>query len=241
MADASAHFPATRWTLLQALRDGTEADVMVALEALCKAYWTPLYIVARQSGLNVHDAEDSVQGFFESILEHEALMKADQRLGKLRSFLLVSYERYRIKIWRSKVAMKRGSGIEPVSFSSGEDAEERYLQVASEGADMETLYNREWARSLLERSLAALRLDFVNQGQEERFGLFVVHLTQAVNDESLAKAAVRAGMSYTAFRQSVFRLRRSYRERIEDELAVTLGTRDPGVIRQEMLELFKAF
>ena len=241
MADASAHFPATRWTLLQALREGTEADVKVALETLCQAYWTPLYIVARQSGLSIHDAEDSVQGFFANILEREALLKADQSLGKLRSFLLTAYERYRIKVWRSKVAQKRGSGSEPISLSDGESAEARYLQVASEGTDVETLYNREWARSLLERGLAALRLDYQRQGQGERFELGVLHLTQPGSDESLAKAAVKLGMTYTAFRQYVFRMRRSYRERIEDELAVTLGTRDPAVIRQEMLDLFRAF
>ena len=57
----------------------------------------------------------------------------------------------------------------------------------------------------------------------------------------MAKAAVKLGMTYTAFRQYVFRMRRSYRERIEDELAVTLGTRDPEVIRQEMQDLFRAF
>lgn len=241
MADASAHFPATRWTLLQALREGTEADVKVALETLCKAYWTPLYIVARQSGLGIHDAEDSVQGFFASILEREVLLKADQSLGKLRSFLLTAYERYRIKTWRSRTAQKRGSGIEPLSISDGEAAETRYLQLISEGADVETLYNREWARSLLERGLAALRLDYQKQGQGERFGLVVVHLTQPETDESLAQAATKAGMSYAAMRQYVFRLRRSYRERIEDELAVTLGTRDPEVIRQEMLDLIRAF
>ena len=39
----------------------------------------------------------------------------------------------------------------------------------------------------------------------------------------------------------MFRLRRSYREKIEDELAITLGTRDPEMIRQEMHELFTAF
>jgi RNA polymerase sigma-70 factor (ECF subfamily) len=241
MADASAHFPATRWTLVQTLREGSEADVKVALEALCKAYWAPLYIVARQTGLSVHDAEDSVQGFFESILERDALLRADQNLGKLRSFLLIAYERYRIKTGRSKVAAKRGSGIEPLSASASEAAEARYLQVSAEGTDVETLYNREWARSLLERSMSALRRDYEKQGQGERFSLFAVHLTEAGGEDSLSDSAVKAGMSYSAFRQGVFRLRRSYRERIEDELAVTLGTRDPETIRQEMLDLFRAF
>lgn len=241
MPDASHHFPATRWTLLQCLREGSEEDVKVALETLCKAYWSPLYVVARRYGLNEHDAEDSVQGFFESVLERDTLLKADQSRGKLRTFLLNSFEYFRIKVWRDGMTKKRGGDIEILSFSFPSDAEERYLQMADETADMETIYNREWARNVLARSLTALREDHLGKAQAERFDMFVVHLTQAGTDEMLANSARHAGMGDSAFRQAVFRLRRSYREKIEDELAVTLRTRDPEVIRCEMMELFKAF
>lgn len=241
MADASAHFPATRWTLLQALREGSQAVIESALDELCKAYWSPLYLVARQSGLSVHDAEDSVQGFFASILEREALLKADQTQGKLRTYLLSAYDRYRINVWRGKVALKRGAGVEPVSPSESKMAEARYLEVAAEGAGVETLYNREWARSLLERGMAALRKDYDKEGQAGRFADAVVHLTQPDTEETLAETARRLGLTPAALRQYLFRMRRRYREKIEDELAVTLGTRDPEVLRQEMLDLFKAF
>lgn len=241
MPDVSNHFPPTRWTLLQALREGTEEDAKSAMETLCKAYWTPLYIVARRQGLKEHDAEDSVQGFFESVLERETLLKADQSRGKLRSFLLTSFDHYRIGVWRDGTTQKRGGGAQTLSFSASNAAEERYLQIATETADVETLYNREWARNVLARSLTSLRQERLDKDKAERFDMLVVHLTQEGGDENLAHRARQAGMSEAAFRQAVFRLRRSYREKIEDELAVTLGTRDPEVIRREMMDLFKAF
>jgi len=241
MADASNHFPATRWTLLQALREGTEMDAKVALELLCKAYWTPLYIVARGSGLSGHDAEDAVQGFFESVLEHETLNKVDQSRGMLRTYLLNAFEYYRIKAWRDSMTLKRGGRTQIFHYSDSEDAEERFLQLSSQETDIVTLYNREWARRLLERSLTALKHDHVSRGLEARFNLLVIHITQPESEETMAMAAEKAGMSWNSFRTAVFRLRRCYREKIEDELAITLGTRDPKLIRQEMNDLFTAF
>lgn len=213
----------------------------MAMEALYQSYWSPLYVVARRNGLNEHDAEDSVQGFFESMLERETLLRADQSRGKLRTYLLNSFEFYRSKIWRNAAAKKRGGGIEHLSYSAPSDAEERYLQIADETADMETLYNREWARNVLERSLTALREEHLAKAQGERFDMLAMHLTQAESEEPLAHSARQAGMNEATLRQALFRLRRSYREKIEDELAVTLGTRDPELIRCEMRDLFKAF
>jgi|JI6StandDraft_1071083.scaffolds.fasta_scaffold00744_13 DNA-directed RNA polymerase specialized sigma24 family protein len=241
MAAASHNFPATRWTLLQALREGTETDAKEALELLCRAYWTPLYIVARSNGLNGHDAEDAVQGFFESLLENETLNKADQTRGMLRTFLLAAFDNYRIKVWRDRMTLKRGGQTQIIHYSDSAEAEERFLQIASQGEDIVTLYNREWARRLLARSLKALRQDHVSRGLEARFDSLVVHITQVENEDTQALAAEKAGMSWNSFRAAVFRLRRNYREKIEDELAITLGTRDPEVIRQEMHDLFTSF
>lgn len=235
------HFPATRWTLLQALREGTEEDVLEALQQLCHAYWMPLYFVARRNGMKEADAKDAVQGFFEVLLENESLHKAEQSRGMLRTFLLNSFRNFRSKVWRGQIALKRGGGVKILNFSASVEAEESYLQIADETADIETLYNREWARQILSRSLEALRLDHFQKGVGERFDVMVEYLTQVEDEESYVIAAAKVGLSYTGFRQKLYRLRRSYRERIEDELAVTLGTRDPEVIRHEMMELFKAF
>jgi hypothetical protein len=67
------------------------------------------------------------------------------------------------------------------------------------------------------------------------------YLTQAMPEMSVNEAAAAAGMSSMAFRTALSRVRVQFRERIEGELALTLGSDDPDLIRQEMQDLFKAF
>ena len=45
-----------------------------AFAELCRLYWYPLYLFARQSGHNPDDAMDLIQGFFLHLLEHQAPM-----------------------------------------------------------------------------------------------------------------------------------------------------------------------
>jgi RNA polymerase sigma-70 factor (ECF subfamily) len=241
MAEAPFNFPLTRWTLLQVLRDGNEAESKVALETLCKAYWMPLYFVARRRGMNEHDAEDVVQGFFLWLLRREMLEEADQARGRLRAFLLTSFENFICKDWQRQNTLKRGGGVEHVHFIPTSHAEEHYLQCATMEADLETLYNREWARNLLQRSLESLGQSYQNSGRGERFESLMPYLTQAMPEMSVNEAAAAAGMSSMAFRTALSRVRVQFRERIEGELALTLGSDDPDLIRQEMQDLFKAF
>ncbi len=238
---AAPLFPATRWTLLQTLREGSDADALEALELLCRAYWMPLYMVARRFALKPEDAEDLVQGFFESLLEADSLQNVDPSLGRLRSYLLKSFQNYQSKQWHASRTMKRGGVIDLISHTLMDEAEAHFLQIADEKADIETLYNREWTRLLLERSLEKLRQQHLSKDLGELFDELVVHLTRDETEAARMASAEKLGLSSLGFRQAVFRMRRAYRGCIEDELAMTLGTSDPEVIRREVCELFKSF
>ncbi|RYD31117.1 MAG: sigma-70 family RNA polymerase sigma factor, partial [Verrucomicrobiaceae bacterium] len=100
-ADATPLFPDTRWSLVLRTRDFTHASK--ALEELCRTYWYPLYAMARRSGSSHADAEDLTQGFFCCIMQRDLFPRADQRMGKLRSYLLTSFKHFSISEWR-KVA-----------------------------------------------------------------------------------------------------------------------------------------
>jgi DNA-directed RNA polymerase specialized sigma24 family protein len=246
MSESSPHasplFPPTRWTLLQKLREGSEQESRSALETLCRAYWYPLYAVARRKGMNEQDAQDATQGFFLQLLTRDALLSADQTRGKLRSLLLGSFDNFLKEQWRSAMRQKRGGGAEHIPWPDLAQAELRYMQTeASCGNDVETLYNRDWARSVLERSLNALRHSQLQRGQETRFEALCVFLTQSDPDHDMASAATAINMNAEAFRVALHRLRQQYRAKIEAELALTLDTDDPAEIRNEMTELFKAF
>lgn len=243
-ANPSPLFPLTRWSLLQRARVGSEAEVRAALDTLCRAYWYPLYCVARQKQLAEPDAQDAVQGFFESLLRRETFATADETVGKLRQLLLRAFDNYCGQQWHKAQRQKRGGGAEHVEFTElidSEQAEQRYLKASDANASPEVLYNRAWASAVMERSLQALRDDYTRRSWQERYGLLVGPLLQEENDVSLTQLAEQAGMTDGALRVALHRMRGHYRDKIERELAVTLDTEDPKLIREEMVELFKAF
>ncbi len=237
-------FPTTRWTLLQKVREGSEEEIRAALNTLCGAYWHPLYCVARRKGLLVPDAQDAVQGFFESMVRRETFAMVDPSVGKLRGFLLSAFTNYCTQQWQRANRQKRGGGVEHIpldSFVDNEKAEQRYLRASTSEASLEVLYNREWAAAVLERSLQALRNDYVQRGWQERYDLLAAPLLQEPSESTLAQIARRAGTTASALRLTLHRMRRHYRDKIERELVATMDTHDPKEIRQEMMELFKAF
>ncbi len=127
-------FPSTRWTLLQHVRAGSAAEARAALETLCRTYWYPLYCVARQKQLAEHDAQDAVQGFFESVLRRETFSTVDESAGKLRQLLLTAFDNYCTQQWQKAHRLKRGGGAEHVEFTElidTEQAELRYLRSSA--------------------------------------------------------------------------------------------------------------
>lgn len=234
-------FPATRWTLLQRVRSGTEAEAQAALEVLCRSYWRPLYCVARRRQLSEADAQDAVQGFFASLLRRATFATADEAAGKLRQLLLCAFDNYCVQQWHKVHRQKRGSGAVHVELAEFTVAEEHYQRAASETASIEQFYNRQWATALLERSLDALRADYEKRGWQSRYELLVGPLLRQDDDVPLGQVASRAGMTPGALRVTLHRMRMHYRDKIERELAATLDTDDPALIRAEMAELFRAF
>jgi DNA-directed RNA polymerase specialized sigma24 family protein len=238
-------FPSTRWSLLQRLREGSAEEVRAALESLCRAYWQPLYCVARRRQLSGHDAQDAVQGFFESILRRETFAKAEEAEGKLRQLLLRAFDNFCTQQWQKTVRQKRGAGAEHVEISelifNAEEAERHFQRSGAGDGSVEALYNREWANAVLERSLQALRDDYARRGWQQRYSLLLGPLLQQDDDTSLEELATRAGMTAGALRVNLHRMRGHYRDHIERELATTIDSDNPLLIREEMTELFKAF
>src|SRR3954447_17333357 len=87
-------FPPTRWSVVLAATQRDSPESAVALEAICRAYWYPLYAYVRRSGQSPHDAQDLTQEFFVRLLEKQWLHAADQQKGRLRSFLIVALKNF---------------------------------------------------------------------------------------------------------------------------------------------------
>jgi RNA polymerase sigma-70 factor (ECF subfamily) len=112
--------------MILAARDASSARAQAALEALCRAYWYPLYAYVRRKGYAADDAQDLTQEFFARLPARNYLNVADRNKGKFRSFLLGALEHFLAREWTKAHAQKRGGGQTVLSLDET-DAENRYL------------------------------------------------------------------------------------------------------------------
>jgi RNA polymerase sigma factor (sigma-70 family) len=214
---SGAGFPATRWSLVD-LATGSGGGE--ALERLCRAYWYPLYAFARRSGQAPTDAEDLTQGFFQKLLEKGWLADAEREKGRLRTFLLTAYRRYMANEWRRDRAEMRGGSWKRVDWDEAE-GERRY---ANSRVDVrpEDLFDRQWALAVMERTLAGLQEEFEQRDNREHFEELKAVLMLEKGAIDYAPLAERLGMKEGAARVAVHRLRKRFRLRFREEVALTL-------------------
>jgi RNA polymerase sigma-70 factor (ECF subfamily) len=219
----SKSFPTTLWTIvLHAARD-EPAQVRAALAQLCQAYWYPLYSFVRRRGYSPHDAEDLTQAFFAQLLEKHALEQVDPELGRFRTFLLASLKNFLANDWDKAHARKRGGGQTIVSLDK-ESAESRYQLEPSHDMTPERHFERQWAMTLLDQVLDALRDEYHAEGKGNLFDeLKVVIVGQP---GPYAEMAARLGCSEGAIKVAVHRLRHRYRELLRARIAATVGEGD---------------
>src|SRR6266478_1720561 len=92
-------FATTHWSVVLAAGHSSVPGAQEALEALCRAYWYPLYAYVRRQGQSPHDAQDLTQEFFARFLEKKYLRLADPDRGKFRAFLLKSLKHFLVNEW----------------------------------------------------------------------------------------------------------------------------------------------
>jgi RNA polymerase sigma factor (sigma-70 family) len=151
-----ALFEATRWSVVLQAAQSRAAGGPEALAHLCERYWPPLYAFARHQGNGQEDTQDLVQGFFEHLLQTQALTTVDQAKGRFRSFLLASFKNYMAMQYRRAEAEKRGGRAEIIRID-WQDADERIAFEPVDALSPETVYDARWALELLGR--AARRLE----------------------------------------------------------------------------------
>jgi RNA polymerase sigma factor (sigma-70 family) len=224
-------FPHTRWSIVLAARKETSEQSAAALETLCRAYWYPLYAYVRRCGQSPHDAQDLTQEFFARLLEKSCLKAVDPDKGRFRTFLLVALKRFLANEWDRARTQKRGGARTHVSLDTAA-AETRYEPEAAMLSTPERIFDRHWALTLLDQTMARLKQDFAGAGKSDEFDRIKVFLTAEKGSISYAETAKAAGMSEGALRVAVHRLRKRFREIFRQEIAHTVAS--PEAIDEEV-------
>ena len=234
-------FPVTRWSVVQALREGEDAwGGRLALNELCQIYWRPLDSYARYQGLTPADAEDLTQSFFSFALEKDLFATADASLGKMRNYLLTAFGRH-IKHWQRQAnAQKRGGGREIVSIEASQAEDEITIDPADHRTP-EFIYQRLCALRIIEAAVEQLAKEQEAAGKGDQFRLLRSRLdpSQAGSGND-AEMASQLGISHDAVRQSISRLRKRFREIMRDLVAATLSDPTDESVQEELAALRNA-
>jgi len=233
-ASPDGFFATTRWTMVRA----AGASAADALEALCTAYWFPLYAYVRRHGFSKEDAEDLTQAFFAKLLERQDFAGLKQENGRFRAFLLAALKNFLSNERDRAGRMKRGGNI--THFSLDWQSADTQFQIADRGqVPPDAAYDREWAVALLERVISKLREESLAEGKAERFDQLKSYLTMGKGEIPYVTAAIALGMDEGTVRVAVHRLRKRYRELLRSEVADTLS--DPAMVDEELAVLLGAF
>jgi RNA polymerase sigma factor (sigma-70 family) len=203
-------FPATRLSVVEALRSDDHAERLRACERLVSLYWKPLYKYVRiKWNRSSEDAKDLVQGFFAVALERETLAAFEPARASLRTFLRLLVDRYASNELRAAARVKRGGGAVALDF---EAAERELTRVASSGPDPEELLRREWVRALFGGCVEKLRAELQEAGRGLQFRAFeAMDLEDGETRPSYRELAARLGVSETKVTNDLAAARRRFR------------------------------
>ena len=228
--DAPGVFPNTRWSVVLAAARADSPGSAAALETICSAYWYPLYAYARRAGQSPHDAQDITQEFFCRLMEKRWLDSVHPGKGKLRTFLIVALKHFMSKEWRRASAQKRGGDLKRVQFDTA-FAESRLAADPTRAAPDE-LFDKQWALTLLDLTMARLQAEFAAAGKSGDFEALKESLVAGSGAVNYATVAGRLAVNEGAARVAVHRLRKRFREIYRHEISQTLS--DGADLDEEM-------
>lgn len=223
-------FATTRWSWVLSVRD-EGARRRESLEALCRAYWLPVYGYLRRRGHAPAAAEDLTQGFFMRLLETDFFAQPDPERGSFRGYLIGALKRFLADEHERATALKRGGGVPLISWED-EDAERRLAEMDDPQLDPAEAYEVNWATTLLARALRDLEEEQRAAGREQMFTLLKPFLSAPPTRGEYTEAASALGTTRTHVAVQVHRLTQRFAELVRLEVQETVA--DPGDVKAEM-------
>jgi RNA polymerase sigma factor (sigma-70 family) len=168
-----AQFPATRPSIVAAIRGDHVEARRVAFDALVAAYWKPIFKYVRIKWHATPDAAaDLTQGFFLRAFEKEFFAGFDPARARFRTYLRTCLDRFVANARKADARLKRGGGVTLVSIDVAEAERELELQAPNAVEDFEVYFHREWLRNLFAAAAGRLRQACRERQRPVRFALF---------------------------------------------------------------------
>jgi RNA polymerase sigma factor (sigma-70 family) len=225
-------FPPTRRSVIEAVRSIDAEEREGALEALCAAYWKPVYKYVRWRWNRPADqAQDLTQGFFAEILERELLEKFDPGKSRLRTYLRVCVDSFVINDDKAGRRQKRGGTVTHVALDFAA-AEEELGTTAIDPAkivspeSLEEFFEKEWVRSLFALAVEDLRKLCDDRDRTRTFRLFEAYDLDGNGKGSYELLSKDYGISVSDVTNALAWARREFRRIALERLRELCGSEE---------------
>ena len=118
-------------------------------------------------------------------------------------------------------------------------AESRFVAGPAHELQPDLLFDRQWALTLLDRTMTRLHDEYVATGRAKLFELLRGCLAKDESALPYAEIAARLNLTEAAVKMAVQRLRARYREILRAEIAETVASEDG--VEEEIRHLFSTF
>jgi RNA polymerase sigma factor (sigma-70 family) len=223
-------FPATRWSVIDAIRGHDPAEQTRALDTLFAAYWKPVYKYVRLRWNRLpEDAQDLTQGFFAEMLERDLLAKYDPAKSKLRTYLRLCVDSFVMNQEKAARRQKRGGNATHLALDF-QAAEGELAGAAVDPASipspesLEEFFEKEWVRSLFALALEDLRKLCAERGRDRTFRLFEDYDLSGDSEISYDKLAAEYAIAVTDVTNALSWARREFRRIALERLREICGS-----------------
>lgn len=206
-----------------------------AANELCHLYWRPVFQHVRAKGLDTEDAKDVTQQIFSSLFETQRLKEVDESKGRLRSFLRAVANRHVAEFLRTAGRIKRGGDQVRIEIDP-----EKVLVVCetkSPGSGLDRDFDRQWAEELMDRVAQLLEESYRRRDRGRWFEVLFPKLTSEEGD-SYCEIAETLGVTESAIRVGIHRMRKRYRDFLRKEVAQTVDSE--AAVDEELRSLYVA-
>jgi RNA polymerase sigma-70 factor (ECF subfamily) len=199
------------WTAIEEAR--VQPAARQRLDAIIRSYWKPVYVCIRAGwGKAAEDAKDLTQAFFTWMLDGDVLAKVERGRGRFRGFMRATVRNFLSNRHRYERQLKRGGPR--VALDISDPAIGAAVPPAA-GLTPEDLFDREWARTLLENAVAEFERS-ADARAVEVFRLFQSGIDEPVYESIAARTGLTRDVVKHLLQKSRERLREIIVGRIKE-------------------------
>ncbi len=220
-------FPATRHSMVAAMRSPRAEDRRSAFDTLVAAYWKPVFKYVRLKWhAPTEDAADLTQAFFLRAFEKDFFAGFDPSRARFRTYLRTCLDGFVANSRKADARLKRGGGATLIPIDFGEAERELAFQAGNLVDDFDAYFHREWLRSLFAGASHRLRDSCEARGHAVRFAVFEQYDLAADERDcpTYAELARRLGLSSSEVTNELAAARREFRRLVLEALREQCAT-----------------